>query len=352
MPAEQPAEHKHVVDTHRHPFGPKLVARMAERGLFDPSKSFPQAGAGDVMYYREFIDLDYAMPKQREGGVTLSLASNGGEVDWLARAVLQMSTNDALKFMNDEYVEIRDRHPGEFELMANAHALDERCRPVVEEMLNQHGAKAIAVASSYGDGPEREFLDSSKAEWLWEFAESKNLLVHIHPPMAAVSHESLMQYRLNEAVGRPYDSTVNAARMIYSGVFDRHPDLQVMIVHMGGDLASILGRLEFNWKLNYNGIPNPPLDKTDKNKRPPSEYFRSNVLVDTMGFNPIGVKAAIEMCGIDRVVFGTDFGPVPFGVKEHVDLVEAVVPDAQDRQKVFWKTSNTYFDLGLLGLTG
>ena len=170
--------------------------------------------------------------------------------------------------------------------------------------------------------------------------------------MDAVSHESLMQYRLNEAVGRPYDSTVNAARMIFSGVFDRHPDLQVLIVHMGGDLASILGRLEFNWKLNYNGIPNPPLDKTDKNKRPPSEYFRSNVLVDTMGFNPIGVKAAIEMCGIDRVVFGTDFGPVPFGVKEHVDLVEAVVPDAQDRQKVFWKTSNTYFDLGLLGLTG
>jgi predicted TIM-barrel fold metal-dependent hydrolase len=59
------------------------------------------------------------------------------------------------------------------------------------------------------------------------------------------------------------------------------------------------------------------------------------------------VKAAIEMCGVDRVVFGTDFGPVPVGGKEHVDLVEAVVPDAQDRQKVFWKTSNTCFNLGL-----
>ena len=30
-----------------------------------------------------------------------------------------------------------------------------------------------------------------------------------------------MQYRLNEAVGRPFDSTVNGARMIGSGVFDR-----------------------------------------------------------------------------------------------------------------------------------
>ena len=36
-----------------------------------------------------------------------------------------------------------------------------------------------------------------------------------------------------------------------------------------------------------------------------------------MGFNPIGVKAAIEKCGVDRVVFGTDYGPVPYGDKEH-----------------------------------
>jgi predicted TIM-barrel fold metal-dependent hydrolase len=59
-------------------------------------------------------------------------------------------------------------------------------------------------------------------------------------------------------IGRPFDSAVNGARMIGSGVFDRHPKLQVLIVHMGGELASVLGRLEFNWHLNYNGIRNPP----------------------------------------------------------------------------------------------
>jgi predicted TIM-barrel fold metal-dependent hydrolase len=81
-----------------------------------------------------------------------------------------------------------------------------------------------------------------------------------------------MQYRLNEAVGRPFDSTVNVARMIASGVFDRHPKLQVLIVHMGGGLASIVGRLEFNWHLNYNGIKNPPAGKPYTNKRSPFDY--------------------------------------------------------------------------------
>ena len=46
--------------------------------------------------------------------------------------------------------------------MANAHALEESCRPVVEEMISKGDAKAIAVASSYGDGSDRVFLDSPK----------------------------------------------------------------------------------------------------------------------------------------------------------------------------------------------
>jgi hypothetical protein len=94
------------------------------------------------------------MPKQREGGITLSLASKVGEVEWFARICFN-SARAMLKFLNDEYLEIRDRYPGEFALMANAHALEEACRPIVEHMISQGGAKAIVVASSYGDGSER-----------------------------------------------------------------------------------------------------------------------------------------------------------------------------------------------------
>jgi predicted TIM-barrel fold metal-dependent hydrolase len=66
-----------------------------------------------------------------------------------------------------------------------------------------------------------------------------------------------------------------------------------------------------------------------------------------MGFNPIGVRAAIELCGVDRVVFGSDFGPVPYGIKEQVQSVEEVLPSLADRDWMFWKTSNRIFRLGL-----
>src|SRR6202522_239810 len=340
-------EHRAIVDTHRHPWGKKMQAKIEERGLLDPKQGFPQTNALDLMAYREVFDLDYAMPIQREGGITLSLMTNGGEVAWLAHDLLKGSTGDGLKFFNDEYLDIMDHYPGEFVPTANAHALEETCRPIVEEMIRYGGAKAIAVASSYGDGADRVFLDSPGAKWLWEFAEANDIGVHIPPPMQSIGHEVLMQYRLNEAVGRPFDSTVNVARMIASGVFDRHPKLQVLIVHMGGGLASILGRLEFCWRLNYNGIKNPPAGRPYTNKRSPFDYFKTNIMVDTMGFNAIGVRAAIELCGVDRVVFGTDFGPVPYGIKEQIQSVEEVLPSVADRDWVFWKTSNRIFNLGL-----
>jgi predicted TIM-barrel fold metal-dependent hydrolase len=66
-----------------------------------------------------------------------------------------------------------------------------------------------------------------------------------------------------------------------------------------------------------------------------------------MGFNAIGVRAAIELCGVDRVVFGSDFGPVPYGIKEQVQSVAEVLPSLAERELVFWKNSNRIFRLGL-----
>ena len=84
---------------------PSSQPRWRSEACTTQKKEFPQSNAQDSICDREFFDLEYAMPKQCEGGVTLSLASNGGEVEWFARDMLQARTGDALKFLNDEYLE-------------------------------------------------------------------------------------------------------------------------------------------------------------------------------------------------------------------------------------------------------
>src|ERR1700678_633775 len=381
-----------VIDTHRHIFGPKLVQKFVENIGFDDSKPLPQANAGEMFFYRESVDVDYSMEIQRQSGVTSCVNSYGGEVEMFSQHVIKASTTDTLKFLNDESFELRDRFPDEVACMANAHALEESTRAVIDPLISNKEACAISISTSYGAGPDQTFLDSPKAEWLWEYAQAKDVLVHIHPPLVSIGAASMQQYRLIEAVGRPFDTALkaewlweyaqakdvlvhihpplvsigaasmqqyrlieavgrpfdtalSAARMIYSGVFDKYPKLKVLFVHMGGALAPVVCRLDWNWELNYKNIQNPPIQKVDKNLRKPSEYFKSNIYVDTMGPSAIALKAMIEMCGVDRVLFGTDFGPVPMSPKLHIDLVDDTITDAGDRKKIF--STNT---LALLGL--
>ena len=99
--------------------------------------------------------------------------------------------------------------------------------------------------------------------------------------------------------------------MIGSGVFDRHPKLQVLIIHMGGELASVLGRLEFTWRLNYKGIRNPPAGRPCKNERPPSDYFKTNILVDCMASTQLDCKPPL------RCAVRTEWCSAPITVRSH-----------------------------------
>jgi predicted TIM-barrel fold metal-dependent hydrolase len=324
-----------IIDTHRHIFGPKLRQKFVANIGFDDSKPLPQANASEMFFYRESVDVDYSMEIQQKSGVTLCVNSYGGEIETCAQSIIKASTIDTVKFLNDESFELQDRFPKDIVSMANAHALEENTRDVIDPLISNKQACCISICSSYGAGADQVFLDSPKAEWLWEYAQDKDVLVHIHPPLVAIGAVAMQQYRLNEALGRPFDTALSAARMIYSGVFDKYPKLKVLFVHMGGALAPVICRLDWNWDLNYKGIQNPPIQKVDKNLRKPSEYFKSNIYVDTMGPSAICLKAMIEMCGIDRILFGTDFGPVPMSPKLHIDLVDDTIADAGDREKIF-----------------
>jgi hypothetical protein len=148
----------------------------------DDSKPLPQVFGDEMFFYRESIDVDYSMEIQRQSGVTLCVNSYGREVETFAQHFIKASTLDTLKFLNDECFELRDRFPQDIACMANAHALEESSRDVIDPLISNKEACWISITTSYGAGSDHVFLDSPKAEWLWEYAQAKDVLVHIHPP--------------------------------------------------------------------------------------------------------------------------------------------------------------------------
>jgi predicted TIM-barrel fold metal-dependent hydrolase len=135
------------------------------------------------------------------------------------------------------------------------------------------------------------------------------------------------------------------ARMILSGLFDRYPRLKLVVAHMGGGLLPCMGRLDFGWRLGCEGMPERAVMRC---KELPSSYLK-RFSVDTMGFWAPHVREAIEVFGVDRVMFGTDYGPVPLDPKEHVDIVKALPLSDADKEKIFWRNAAAFFNLRVAG---
>jgi hypothetical protein len=135
-----------IIDTHRHIFGPKLRQKFVENIGFDDSKPLPQANAGEMFFYRESVDVDYSMEIQQKSGVTLCVNSYGGEIETFAKNIIKASTIDTLKFLHDESFELRDRFPKDIACMANAHALEENTRDVIDPLISNKQACCISIS--------------------------------------------------------------------------------------------------------------------------------------------------------------------------------------------------------------
>ncbi len=123
-------------------------------------------------------------------------------------------------------------------------------------------------------------------------------------------------------IGWHYETGVQLLRLIMGGVFDRFPDLQVIVGHWGEVVLFYLDRIEM-------------LAKAAKLERPLAEYFRRNIYVTPSGiFSQRYLRWATEVVGVDRILFSTDYpfllapqgGPRRF--LEEADL------DAADREKI------------------
>lgn len=96
-------------------------------------------------------------------------------------------------------------------------------------------------------------------------------------------------------IGWHYETGVQLLRMILDGVFDRFPDLQVIVGHWGELVLFYLGRL----------VLLPGLARLE---RPLHEYFRSNVFITPSGmYSQRYLQWAVEVVGADRVLFSTDY---------------------------------------------
>ena len=147
-------------------------------------------------------------------------------------------------------------------------------------------------------------LDDPTLDPIWAAVESTSTVVFLHPHYGLPSsvygpRASDYGHILPLALGFPLETTIAISRMFLSGVFDRYEGCRVLLAHSGGALPFLAGRIEscLQHERSFN--------KERKTSRKTLwQVFRTNLFLDAVIYSDVGLKAAVDAVGDDRVLFG------------------------------------------------
>src|SRR5262245_21684501 len=220
----------------------------------------------------------------------------------VAARIVQAQTEGLAKWVSS--------HPDRFVAMASV-ALQ---HPELAAQQLEDGVKRLGLrGASIGGHVNGEDLSLAKFDPFWAKAAELGVPVLMHPGGAEnIIKPNALGGRgdLGNIIGNPLETTYFLSRLIFDGTLDKFPGLRVIAVHAGGYMPSYLGRTEAACAVRANA--------NCANKRKPSEYLKSQVLIDTMVFSEEGLRHLVAEVGVGQVVYGTD---VPFNWPVTVDLV-------------------------------
>ena len=135
-------------------------------------------------------------------------------------------------------------------------------------------------------------------EPLWAAAEDLEVPVMLH----GASHSKWPHVGPNYmafSMGRTLDTTILAAKLIHSGLLDRHPNLKLMLCHGGGALPFLIGRVDVAYRRGMEKV-------MDLQKDGPEDYM-SMLYYDTVTINPRSLKLLLDMAGPEHILLGSDW---------------------------------------------
>ncbi|KAF2710091.1 uracil-5-carboxylate decarboxylase [Pleomassaria siparia CBS 279.74] len=323
-----------VVDIHTHIYPPTYVELLRSRTTVPYVRTFPDAPDSSRLIILPGED-DPSTPSTSRGRPI------GPEYYDIAQKIAFMDTHkidtsvislanpwldflpgekagEAARKINDDVDGLCAKYPGRLYAFGTL-PLSAPVEEVVQEIERlaslKHMRGVIMGTSGLGNG-----LDDKALDPIYAALEKNETLIFLHPHYGLPV--SVYGPRANEyghvlplALGFPLETTIAVSRMLLSGVWDRFTKLKVLLAHSGGTLPFLAGRLESC--IQHDGHLKE-LGKTE-GRRDVWDILKTNIYLDAVIYSDVGLKAAMNASGADRLMFGTDhpfFPPLEKDQKE------------------------------------
>ncbi|OLY78551.1 2-amino-3-carboxymuconate-6-semialdehyde decarboxylase [Smittium mucronatum] len=213
-------------------------------------------------------------------------------------------------FLNDHIARVVNENPSKFiglgtiPMQDVGLAIQELRRCVTELGLN-----GVQIGSHVNDYN----LGDPIFEDLWKVAEELDTVIFVHPWDMDMGPRN-SKYWFPWLIGMPTETTAAICSLIFSGVYDRYPNLKVVFAHGGGSFFGTLGRIIHGYNCR------PDLVALDTQSHPLESLKK--LYFDSLVHDQHALKLMVNQVGFDRIVLGSDY-PFPLGEQLPGELIES-----------------------------
>ena len=233
---------------------------------------------------------------------------------------------------NDSMAELCAKHPERFPAFAAAVSMHDVDFSIAEaERAIKMGARGVQTFTNIAGHP----LDEERFRPFFAAMAKHDLPIWLHPArtssMADYASEKYSRFEMWWCFGWPYETTVASCRLVFDGLFDRHPNIKIVTHHLGGGMIPFFdGRIGPGMAVLGGRTTEEDHTKVLSSlKRPHLDYFKEFYADTAMFGGTYGLPCGISFYGPDKVVFATDapLAPIPVHIKALDDL--GLAPDVR-----------------------
>jgi len=287
-----------VIDIHAHYFPESYLDLVASDGKrFDAAYRMTDqgwyiktpAGANGPLSPK-FIDLKARIADMDRQGVAVQAISLTAPMLYWGDAEL---SSTLAKAWNDAATAAHQAYPTRLVAFLTLPMLyPDRALAELERASKLPGMRGVYLGTNISGRD----LDDPLFEPILARIEALDLPVFLHPVETLVG-ERLRPFFLSNLLGNPVDTALAACHLIFGGVLDRHPKLQVCLPHAGGVLPILVGRIDQGWKVRSELRHLP---------QAPSAYLQ-RFTYDTITHSKAAMEFVISQVGSERVMTGSDY---------------------------------------------
>jgi len=232
------------------------------------------------------------------------------------------------EFLNDNIAQVVEKYPKNYIGLGTIPMQDTELAIKELERIKKIGFPGIQIGSNINN------LNLSEPQFfpIFQACQDMDLAILVHP-WEMMGQEYMKDYWLPWLVGMPAETTRAVCSFIFSGLFEKLPDLRVCFAHAGGSFLATIGRIEHGFNCR------PDLVAKDNPVNP--RNYLGKFWIDCITHDPDLLNYILPMVGSEKICLGSDY-PFPLGDLEigkfvgEMGLDKSVVEDIFSRSTAKW----------------